>query len=495
MRKSIIRAFAVILTVAMTLALTACGGAAPTPAPTAAPDNGPEPAGQGQTAYENGGLKLSVPEEFADLVTVDVSDHPLFSVTEIASREAAKNRDPDNYAGAGWLFAVSRVSEAELHEMLCRDMSGQKVIARDDSGNVYILNTPTDVRLDREGEITQEDVDQWSALTGWAYAAGDLFAEENGLTSCSYGNSELDMLLARIAFGGEKDFSLTGLAHGTVADGSGLSASYAEQILAAGGFVYDDRTEPPDGEYLIRNCTEDTSFRFYYGEGGQIVQAQRGENDGFFYHTALDVNVTQIVEQWYDALASAPVPDQVQAAADKVLAEYSALTQEALDNFVEADHPELPWYTAVIANPVRNSLYYGWYDFDLNGVPELVIAAGDDTYQQPMGLYAFDGEKMVCLCKDHPLGERAFLAYFRDGLFATQGSGGAAVGSITLWRIAPDGWSTQIVDVVDYEYTDENTVIYTPQLGNVSAEDFDSSEYLTGFNVPIEYTLFAERNS
>ena len=127
-------------------------------------------------------------------------------------------------------------------------------------------------------------------------------------------------------------------------------------------------------------------------------------------------------------------------------------------------------------------------------MPELIIAAGDDTYQQPMGLYAFDGEKMVYLCKEAPLGERCSLTYFRDGLFASRGSGGAAVGSVTLWRIGPDGCSTEIYDTVNYEYKDENTVVYTPELGNVSAEEFDVGDYLNGFSLPIQYTLFAGNN-
>ena len=95
----------------------------------------------------------------------------------------------------------------------------------------------------------------------------------------------------------------------------------------------------------------------------------------------------------------------------------------------------LPWYTAAVANPVRNQLYYGFYDFDGNGIPELVIAAGDDTWQQPAGIYAFDGERMRYLCKDHPLGERAYLTYFQAGVFAVQGSGGAAVGEVAIWKI------------------------------------------------------------
>ena len=112
-----------------------------------------------------------------------------------------------------------------------------------------------------------------------------------------------------------------------------------------------------------------------------------------------------------------------------------------------------------------------------------------------MAIYAFDGENMVYLCKEHPLGERSFLTYFRDGLFAVQSSGGAATGSISLWRIASDGYSTEAVNTVNYEYKDENTVVYTSESGNLPAEGFNAAEYLAGFSVPIEYTQFAAKSA
>ena len=190
-----------------------------------------------------------------------------------------------------------------------------------------------------------------------------------------------------------------------------------------------------------------------------------------------------------------PVYDEAayQSAVDAVLAEYSALTVDALADFDEAVHPELPWYTAAIANTDRNSLYYAFRDFDGNDIPELVISAGDDSYQQPMGLYAFDGEKMVYLCKEQALGERAFVSYFHDGLFAIHASGGAAVGSVTLWRIASDGYSTEVVEIMDYEYQDADTVVYTPQLGNMTVEEFKKTDYLQGFNPLLDYTKFASQ--
>ena len=489
MKKPIGIILSAFLTIALTLA--ACGGTSASP--KAEPSAAPESTDQAQTEYESGGLRLRVPEEYAGLVTVTTGEDPLFSVSEIASQEAAKSRDPDNWEGAGWLFSVSRITEDELHRMLCRDMSGQRIIARDSSGSFYLAETPTDVRLERSGALTPEDTAQWATLTEWSGQAINAFAAENGLTACSYGNSELDMLLARIAWDGDTEYSITGLTHGTVFDRDRISSSFAEQLLtASGGFIYTERTETPEGEYLTLSFPGDGMyFRFFFGEGGQYVLAHRGSDEWF--RSANGTDTAQIISQWYEALSSRSAADVLQAAAEKVLAEYAALTMDVLENYDETAHPELPWYTAVIANPMRNNLYYGWYDFDGNGTPELVIAAGDEDYRQPMAIYSFDGEKMVYLCKDHPLGERSALTYFSDGMFAVHGSGGAAVGSITLWRIAADGIGTEIIDNVNYEYRDENTVIYTPELGNVSAEGFNMADYMTGFSVPIEYTLFAKR--
>ena len=72
------------------------------------------------------GMKLTVPAEYSSLVVYDTpQDSPdgvLFSVYEKASVEAAKAQALE-YDGAGWLFDIRRISEDELHEMLCYDMS------------------------------------------------------------------------------------------------------------------------------------------------------------------------------------------------------------------------------------------------------------------------------------------------------------------------------------------------------------------------------------
>ena len=486
----------------LTAALSGCGNRneapAAEPVPTAAPEVVTEPF---PSVFENGGLTLTVPAEYADLVEVELDKGGLlFSVSEIASVEAAKAIRPDYYEGAGWLFGISRVTEEELHKMLTEDMSGQSVFARGTDGLLYILNTPTDVRIERSGQITDADIAQWGALCAWAGSMGDRFAEENGLVPCRFGNTEADIHLARIAWGGETGYVLTGLAHGTLSPGAD-DAAYAAEILSKTAFRYADGEEAPDGEYIIINFPEEaTRFDFFLGGDGSYCR-QVGSGYEVLYRCDPAFNVTEVVSRWYDALAAnaadtAAPRDQLNAydaAVQAVLDEFAALTLDELYDYDEAAHPELPWYTGIIANRERNDLYYGFYDFDGNGVPELVIAAGDDSYQAPEAVYAFDGTKMVYLCKEQALGERATLSVMPDGTFVVRGSSGAAAGVCAIYRIAADGYSTDLLEVMDYEFSEDGTVTYTPQLGNMTPEEFIAGNYTDAQTPELTYALFAAR--
>ena len=511
------RELALALILALALSLGACAAApssapkpASAPAPTEAPASTPkpteapaltpeptqtpEPEDTNVTVFENFGLKLKIPNELADKLILETKDEPLFDATEIASREAAEKKHLEYADGMGWLFSISRVTEDELHEMLTYVMFGQEVFARDDSGCYYVLNTPTDVRIDREGEITESDLAQWSAFYQWINGSmRERFIADNGLTPCRISNTDLDIELARIAWNGETAYTLASLADGVHGLGNADGAAAAEKILSQCFFKMTDE-ESPDGEYLVLQIPDSrVRFDFFYAEAGRLVRESR-DDMVILYRCTEDVDVASLAEQWYEALPRAAQTydaDAYRKAKNDLLSEYTGLNQPALEDFDDEAHPELPWYSAIVANPVRNSLYYALYDFDGNAVPELVIAAGDDDWKQPAGIYAFDGEKMVYLCKQMPLGERCSLSYFKDGLFAVQGSGGAATGSVAIYRIAPDGFSTDLIEIMDYEYQDENKVTYTPEFGNMSPQEFEQGDYLRGFDVPLSFKLFA----
>ena len=499
-RTQVILSVLVILALAVSFAgcsMRPSGDSRPAPAPEAAApaQNAAAPADTARGAvYENGGLKLTVPAEYAPLVQVDTAGEALFSVTEIASLEAAKKNHADSTDGMGWLFSLTRIGAGELHEQLGTDMSGRRVIGRSGE-DYYLLNTPTDVRIEREGEITPADMEQWSALYTWIN--GDMvagFLADNGLTACSYSNTTLDMLLARIAWGGCTDYTMASLDRGTLAPRGTEGASFAEELLNAGNFIWCEPDQTPDGEYYVLNNTaEGIQYDFFRGGSGEYV---RESGDGWenLYRSGSGADLRGIVERWMAEMSSAApavqAPMDYDAAVNAVLAEYAALDQAALENYNETLHPELPWYTAVIANPVRNNLYYGYYDFDTNGVPELVIAAGDDSWQQPMAIYAYDGAKMVYLCKEQALGERATVSYV-DGTFVVRASGGAATGSVTVYAIGPDGYTTWILASADYEFDAGGNVTLTPTEGEMSKEELNYYMSQAGTFVNVEYTRFA----
>lgn len=168
---------------------------------------------------------------------------------------------------------------------------------------------------------------------------------------------------------------------------------------------------------------------------------------------------------------SEPIEEQsaYDLAVEVIEQEFIQVREQGLDDFDESLHPELPWYTALLTRYPENSFFKAFYDFDGNGVPELVIGMGGEEIR-PVGVYAFDGRDMHYLCAENPVGERSHLSR-HDGLFVLHGSGGASSGILVLFTIAEDGWSTELVDEFEYEYDEAGQVTYTSQLGVLSPEE------------------------
>jgi len=185
--------------------------------------------------------------------------------------------------------------------------------------------------------------------------------------------------------------------------------------------------------------------------------------------------------------AGAIYDEEVYAAAvDALLEEYRSILPMDPENYDEEAHPEIPWYSAILLRYDGQKVFYGFYDFDGNGVEELVVSVGDDSFSRPIGIYAFDGERMLYLCKDQALGERATVS-FADGVFTVTGSGGAASGSVITYRIGEDGYTAEIIDWYEYEYQNENDVTVTVHEGSMTDEAFDPDALWRDFDVPIEY--------
>ena len=254
--------------------------------------------------YENGGLRLEIQPRYNDLITVETPESDengvLFSVSEIASLEAG------GYDGAGWLFAIGRVSEDRLHELLCMDMSGAEVFARDGDGNYYIYYHPTDVRYERATpEEMERDQDQWRMLGEWAINIPDTLTDKNeGLEYFYRGNTVLDMYLARAAYDEDTRYTVSATELGPAEAEDFDAAPYAEALMDA-GFFETSRDEAPDGEYVCLTFPEeDVRFDFFFAEGN-LVREVRGDYETFYETWLYDEDVTfaDIMQGWYYALA------------------------------------------------------------------------------------------------------------------------------------------------------------------------------------------------
>ncbi len=270
-------------------------------------------AGKKPLVLSNGGVKLTVPAEYADLLIAKApeknAEGVLFTVSEKASVEAAKALG-EEYDGAGWLFDIARISEDELHQKLCNDMSGQDEIGRDDNGGIYMLYRPTDVRLVRENnEEMMKATEQWSKLNEWAGSVGKSFIAENpGLVAETRTNTELDIYLNRLAYMPETKYTLSTLDYGPL-NGDGFDATlYLEKLVNGVTYEVVDE-EAPDGEYAVLSFPEDDiRFDFFFAEGKENYIRQvwnEGKNE-LLYKANFDyfeLQASKLMHDWYNELA------------------------------------------------------------------------------------------------------------------------------------------------------------------------------------------------
>ena len=253
--------------------------------------------------YDNGGLHLEIKPKYNDLITVQTpandEDGILFDVSETASLEAG------GYMGAGWLFSIVTVSAERLHEMLCRDMSGARVFAKDDAGTYYMYCHPTDVRYERASvEEMYRDQAQWSMLCEWANNVPDSLRDENGLEDAQYGNTEIDMLLARAAWEKDANVSLSTTEFGPVKAGDVDGAPYADFVMH-GYYAQADASETPDGEYVALSFPdEDLRLDFFFAPGN-YARLVSGGSETLYQAMLYDESVSyaEVMQGWYYAVA------------------------------------------------------------------------------------------------------------------------------------------------------------------------------------------------
>ncbi len=282
--------------------------------PTAAPEptSAPEPAAP--EIFENEGVTLSIPAGYGELLIVDVPENDenglLFNVSEKASAEAAAAQ---GFEG-GRLFGIGRVSEEELHEMLCYDMSGEEVFARDGEGNYYMFYHPTDVQFVREsyegvGDDTNADWQQWTMLNEWASGSvRDVFREKNGLTAFLRGNSLAEICLNRAAYWEGANYTVSTLEFGPLEPEGVDAAPFVERLLEGLTLEQAELSETPDGEYAVVNFPEDEiRLDFFFADGSYIRQVW-GDGDEMLYKASYEDGETvagDVVREWYAAIAEA----------------------------------------------------------------------------------------------------------------------------------------------------------------------------------------------
>lgn len=307
--KPVKKTLALLLALVMVFALAACSQKADEPKESA--PAGDENEQKEAAVFEKDGYKLTVPAEYADLVVVDTeAEDLLFSVSEKASLEA------DDTEGSGWLFGVSVVDEARLHEMLTADMSGADVFARDGEGNYYIFCHPTDVRIAREGEITEADSEQWAALCEWAAGMKETFAAENGLETYVRTNTDLDIYLSRVAYLDDVQYTISTTQFGPKEPGDVDKTPFVEKLLNNVTFESTDQ-EAPDGEYTVLALKDgDMDVRIdFFSADGNLIRVVTSFADGeetitneslYTAHYADGTTVAgDVMQAWYDALVAA----------------------------------------------------------------------------------------------------------------------------------------------------------------------------------------------
>ncbi len=260
----------------------------------------------------SGDLTLAIPAPVAELVIAEAPEGDesgvLFTVSEKASVEAAAALGED-FDGAGWLFAIRSVSGETLQELLCEDMSGVTAFARDAEGGAYLFCTPTDVRLVREGDYTEENTAGWTALNEWAAGIPAAFIEENGLEPLHRGNSDLEICLNRILCGKET-YAISTLEFLSLEPGDTDPAPFAEKLLE-GTYTYADEEEAPDGEYVVLQLPEEnTRYDFFFGGKNlirKVVTSEDGDYEVLYRVEFADGETTanDIMSAWYDAIAQA----------------------------------------------------------------------------------------------------------------------------------------------------------------------------------------------
>ncbi len=262
--------------------------------------------------YENEGMTLMVPGYYDELLYTKVFKEDaagrLFSVTEAKSAVDSWLQNQRD-GGPGWLFTIGRVGEARLHEMLCGEMSGAEVFAKDAKGRYYIFYHPTDVRFVRQDtETMHRDQQIWSDLNEWAHTDVRVgFIENNQLNGIRYDNSSVSMHLARAAYERGVNFTVSTNQYGPLSSSEVKAAPFVERLIQNATYEMVDKELTPDGQYVVLNFPNEKIRFDFFNLGDNYVREVHDDGYEILYKIRFDDGVTKankVMQQWYDALAA-----------------------------------------------------------------------------------------------------------------------------------------------------------------------------------------------
>lgn len=143
-----------------------------------------------------------------------------------------------------------------------------------------------------------------------------------------------------------------------------------------------------------------------------------------------------------------------------ILSTYEAVLSRSDEDFLEAyEDPDsdllrdglVNMEMAAYFHRFHQDAFQGRYDYNGDGINELVLALGDDTAKQVWAVYGTDGRTPFDLLKDDRLKERNNLYILEDGSFMVHGSGGATAGSDTIYSLLPDGSGLELIERYEYD--------------------------------------------
>ncbi|SFH95795.1 hypothetical protein SAMN04487861_10979 [Selenomonas ruminantium] len=262
--------------------------------------------------YQQAGLYLRIPRDLDHLLLIKTgSGQQLFSVAERASVEAAKKEMPA-YDGAGWLFAIGKVTETELHEMLCADMSGRELFAQDQAGSYFIFYHPTDVRYMRESaDAMRQDQETWSKLCAWAHNdVPQHFIADNGLIALTADNSPIGIHLARISYKPATKYTLAQNDQNPRTGNRLQAASFVNMLLYGNTFETVPDKKAPQGELVTLTLPgEKVSLAFFQRDGSTYVLESRPDGEKTLYQAIPreeHAEALAVMQDWYTSLAQLP---------------------------------------------------------------------------------------------------------------------------------------------------------------------------------------------